>query len=403
MKTFLKWGGVAILLAALLLFVGCPIGEDKEEEPPVVEDPDDINESGVDFKSYTGNDVRAFWVRNSTSKRLIAFRGAVHKDNILGGIPNNGNLHGIQKSSALLNGSQEFSMILITEDDYIKNKSNIDKNDNTTLLTLQQNPFTRVYVFYNSNGDNSVQYEISSILGGTNKLNVINNTQAINIEVRIGGIYGPTLGYAPKGSLSTYLYVSERELDLFPVFKWYNEYLDIVETIYPMNANNKPWRKPIVFEDGVTEQYFDVQEAIDALNNRSSGVARLTIINNAAQAIRLRSGDSEIKSPTGIASIGVSSRRTVTIEMPKSGNDSATFADSIQIDNYWVGPIGEQVRIFNHEGASNFWLQADYEYYVYVTGDMNSSKEGDGYIKAVVITDVNSEEDGKPVKFELKL
>jgi len=382
MKKIIKWGGFAILLAALVLLVGA-CGEDNDPA------------SDVDWTNYQTDADRAFMVRNSTNKDLVAFKGSLSMTNILGGIPasSGAGSHGIKKNPALFTGNQEFAMIILTKEQF---EANIDN-----LSALEQTPFTRIYVFYNADGDNNVQYDISGRLGGGKIINIVNTSNSLNVEIRLGGIYGETIGYAPKGMFNTKLYVTDGDFDLFPVFKRYNALRDVVETIYPVAENGRAWRRALGFDDNVREVTFNVQDAINSLSARSSGVAWLVIVNQSDGAIQFLKGQSVVKTSTGVSYFNSGTSKTYSIEMPtvSIGQDqSGTFAANTLINGYQVGPVGASVPIKNKNGETEIWLDADWQYTVYVTGDSNSSAG----LTAVVETDKNAAQ-GAPVKVDISI
>ncbi|MDR0551991.1 MAG: hypothetical protein LBG72_08260, partial [Spirochaetaceae bacterium] len=112
------------------------------------------------FESH--NTDYSILVRNNTNFRLVAFKGDLRADALIGGIPAHAQGHGLPLNTTLFNKTEDFPMILLTEEQYKANKNNLQSQKNT--------PFTRVYVFYNKNGDNNVHYEISAGLGGSNSL-----------------------------------------------------------------------------------------------------------------------------------------------------------------------------------------------------------------------------------------
>jgi len=374
MKQFLKWGGIAILFAALVLFMGCPPGEDGGDDET----------AEVDWENYSGSD-RAFGVRNNTNKELVAFRSSLSAANLIGGVKGN-EIHYFKKSPVLTSGgTSDFPLILITKEDYVANKEN--------LSLLNNNPFTRIYVFYNGQGDNNVVYEISGRLGGNKIIQVGNNSQTLNVEIRLGGIYGDTIGYAPAGQLITKLYVTEGDFDLFPVFKRYNNVRDIVETLYPKAASGNPWWMPLGFDDGVDTAYFSVSQAIDALADMTSGVAWLVINNQTGSGIHLVKGTQVVTSPTGV-SYWNQGTKTFTIEMPyATAGTKENFAPSVLISSYTVGPNTQEKAIVDVEnGSATLNLLADYMYTVNVTGNHNA-----GNLKAIVEMRITEDpETGEP-------
>ena len=366
-----------MVIALIFIFGACDWGRDGNL------DRSDIDE--IDWTPYNSPDDRAFIVSNNTSKDLIAFKRTISKSNILGGIPANDKGHGIKKNATLLNGNQDFAMVLITKEDYVANKDN--------LASLENTPFTRIYVYYNANGDNNVVYEISGRLGGNKIIEVTNPSSTLNIEIRLGGIYGETIGYAPAGQLITRLRVDEGDFNLFPVFKRYNQTRDIVETIYPIGTNNRAWFQALAFDENNTIARINLQGAITALSTRTSGVAWFVINNSTNGAIHLAIGGQPVRTSTGISYFNTGTSKTFTIEMPNVPNSTNTFAESTQISNYSVGPDTLEVDIETTAGEKTFWIKSDYQYTVYVTGDSNSA---DG-LKAVVELDEEAA-NGAPVK-----
>jgi len=355
MKKQTKWGGyllILLLAMALILTIGaCQMGEDTDAA-------DD-----VDWTNYSGDD-RAFGVRNNTNKELVAFRSSLSKANLIGGVKGN-RVHYFKKSPVLTaGGTSDFPLILITKQDYVKNK-----ND---LAQLNNSPFTRIYVFYNGQGDNNVVYDISGRLGGNKIIQVGNSSQTLNVEIRLGGIYGDTIGYAPAGQLITRLFVTDGDFDLFPVFKRYNNVRDIVETIYPKAQSGNPWWFPLGFEDGVDTAYFNVSEAIAALDGITSGVAWLVINNQTGMGIHLVKGTQVVTSPTGV-SYWNQGTKTFIVEMPyASAGTKENFATSVLISSYKVGPNTQEKAIVDKEGNVELMLKNDMMYVVNVTGNHNA-------------------------------
>jgi len=368
MKQFkMKGGGLMVLLMviALTLTVGaCKTGTDGTGIP-------DDNE-GVDYRDYTTN--FAFLVTNNTSEDLVAFRGELNSGYILGGIPAGATQHGIRKNPALFNTTADFPMILITKQQYAKNKNN--------LIALKETPFTRVYVFYNhslADGTPNTKYQISGRIGGDFKLTVQNPTN-YNVELRLGGVNGETIGYAANGMLTTTLWVNEGDFNIFPVFKKYNVLRDTIETLYPQGASGYAWFQSLGFDSsapGGKEKTFNVKTAVDTLLSRTSGVAWLSIDNQTypSNAIHLKDGLNVIRTTAGVSYFdGI---KTFQIDMARTpvGN-SSTFASSRVINGYAVGPDGFEVPIFANIDATSapvggHTLDVDMLYTVTVTGDHN--------------------------------
>ena len=358
--TMKRGGGFIVLLAVIALAFA--VGACKTGTDGVTTNED---ASGVDFTNYTTD--AAFRVRNGTNQSLVLFKGNLQVGNILGGVPPNGGGDGWAisktKNQKHFSTTGEFALIVLTLDQYKENK---DK-----LYTQENTPFTRVYVFYNTAGENAILYDISDKLGGNFILSVENPT-SFNIELREGGVNGPTLGYAPAGMQATRLRVNAGDLDIFPVFKYYNAARNIVETIYPKGTSGRPWMDAYVFGDGyASPQVHDIREALKGISGRTSGVAYLKIVNSSTGAVRFYKGTTMVYNTAGISYMpngGVSTE--FEILMPGS-NDN--FDDKITISDYKVGPTGGAVPIVvKGTSTSTFELETDKSYTVTVTGSYNA-------------------------------
>jgi len=265
-------GMAPVFIIMTLVLTGCP-------------DPNggDLN-SGIDYTSYNTN--YSILVRNNTGQKLVAFKGALEASNLIGGIPAHAQGHALKKDPALFNRTEDFPLILITEAQYNANKS--------YLQALEQTPFTRIYVFYNANGDNTTNYDISGRLGGDKQL-IIENSTGMNVELRLGGIAGETIGYAPAGMIRTTLYMNGGDADIFPVFKRYNPLRDTIDVVYPKGTGNgQAWSAS--FSLTSEAQVFNVSAAFSN-TLRSTGVAWLVINNQTspAEAVRLYEGSTQRK------------------------------------------------------------------------------------------------------------
>jgi hypothetical protein len=102
-------------------------------------------------------------VRNYTNERLVAFKSGLSAQNMIGGIPaNSGAAHGLPLNTALFTASQDFPLLLITEEQYNAHKSN--------LQAIKEQLFGSIYAFYNAEGANENPFEISDRLGGANTI-----------------------------------------------------------------------------------------------------------------------------------------------------------------------------------------------------------------------------------------
>lgn len=306
---------------------------------------------GVDFTSHTSYSIR---VRNNSGQRLIAFKGELESDRLMGGIQTGGpyglsrDLFGVQ--------SEGFALILLTESQYLANKSN--------LKALKDTPFTRIYAFYNGGSPNESIYEISDRLGGNCTIK-IQNLSSLDVELRLNGIYGETIGFARSGMLNTTLYVNPADYLIFPVFVKYNAVRNDLITVYPKGATNLPWYKQQqVGEDGITSISFDVTDILQG-QTYSTGAAWLIIDNQATDTgVQLQKGDVVQVTPMGNSTINNGYSRTYQIDMAKVTGTNK-YAESANIGAYFVGRTGGMINI------GNFDLEADKVYKVTVTGSAN--------------------------------
>jgi len=325
--------------------------------------PDD----GVDFSPHNTN--YSILVRNNTGERLVAFKGDLIPEKLIGGIPAHATGHGLPNDPSLFDRTEDFPMILITEAQYEANISN--------LQSLRHTPFTRVYVFFNRSGDNTHVYEIANGLGGNNSLVVINASNSINVELRLGGAAGETIGYAPAGILETTLRLQDGNYNVFPVFKRYNTFRDVVETVYPQGiGSGYAWFQSYSFGEGVTSATMNLKTLLQSINF-TSGASWIVVDNQTTSAgIRFMEGTQVNATASGLTNIMTT--RTFQIDMPRVGNGYAT---SRTINNWSFGPPGFEKALQVGESdatpAGAITVDENTMYTVTVTGDHNA-----GTIKA---------------------
>jgi len=352
MKKIKRNAMFAFVLAAAILLFSC--GED-----PTPKDGD------LDFSSH--NTDYSILVRNGTGERLVAFKGELKAEALIGGIPAHANNHGLPKNLTLFDKTEDFPLIILTEKQYKDNKSN--------LISQRNTPFTRVYVFYNKSGDNTSVYEIADGLGGDNKLEIINASNSINVELRLNGVAGETIGYAPAGILNTTLRLQDGNYNIFPVFKRYNKTRDVVETVYPKGTgSNYAWFRSYSFGEGTDQASMNLKELLQA-TTFTSGAAWVVINNQTPGGIRFLEGSNVRKTASGLENIMNNVTRTFQIDMPKAGEGNK-YADSIVVANWKFGPSGFDVPLQTSESnpatVSSLTIEQGKMYTITVTGDHNN-------------------------------
>jgi hypothetical protein len=328
------------------------------------------DDDSVDFSSHNTN--YSILVRNNTGERLIAFKGDSQIGRIIGGIPAHAENHGLPNNPVLFDKTESFPLILLTEAQYNANINNLNSQKNT--------PFTRVFVFFNKNGDNTAVYEIASGLGGSNELKIINSSTSVNVELRLGGVAGETIGYAPAGILETTLRLQDGNYSVFPVFRRYNVFRDVVETTYPSGSGSGyAWFQSYSFGEGETSHTMNLKSLLQTITFTSG--AAWVVVNNQTTGggIRFLEGTTVRTTATGLENI--MSTRTFQIDMPKLTNNS--YADSVVVANWRFGPVGFDVplQISENDSAlvSTMTIEREKMYTVTVTGNHN-----EGTVKAWV-------------------
>jgi len=228
--------GMALLVMVSMFFVSC-------EQNAVSNESATNNESSeVDFTNHPPT-TAAFNVRNETPFTLVAFRDSVNLANLLGGIPAGSQNHGIWRNPVLFNVAGGVAMVLVTYEQFLANKGN--------LSVLNNAPLTRMLVFHNHEQGNLMHYTISGVLGGLHRL-VVNNPTSFNVDLRIGGIQGASLGFVPGAVQSATFYIIDGNINIFPVIRYFDPYRGTVVTFYPM-ASGQPVSFPFNVFDTVPQ------------------------------------------------------------------------------------------------------------------------------------------------------
>jgi len=336
------------------------------------------DKNNVDFSSHNTNYSILVW--NNTGERLVAFKGDLGPDTLIGGIPAHAQNHGLPNNLSLFDKTGSFPMILITETQYNANKNN--------LASLKDTPFTRIFVFFNKQGDNTTVFRINSGLGGRNEFRIINSSKSINIEIRSGGPSGETIGFAPAGMLQTTLWMQDGDYDIFPVFVRYNAVRDIVEEIYPEGtASNYAWYRSYSF-DGGPPVIMNLKDLLSTVHF-SSGAAWVVVNNQSSGGVQFFTGTTQYTTPSGVRNI-MSTPVTFQINMPRIGS---VYDDTITVANWSFGATAHSVPLQESESDSTIktsvTLERDKMYTVTVTGDHNA-----GTLKAWIssVVDIPADE-----------
>jgi len=373
MKRVKMVGGIVLAALMVLLIGACDLNFGKDEEPGP-----NTNASGVDYTNHERD--FSIKVSNLTTKNVVAFHSRLELGRMVGGVSATTSNVGLKNDVNLFTATpQEFKLIFITEEQFTANKSN--------LAAIGDAYFTQVFVYWNGRaGDNQKVYEISDKLGGDYQLQIMNPSNKFDVELRVGGIAGPILGFAPKGIINTKLNVGMGDLIIFPVFKYLNTTREVVETIIPKLPNGNPWYSSYNFEGSSNDlQVFNLQQALAGVTTTTTTGAAWLIIRNdfVGGAVAFIKGTSLQRTQMGTSSWNSGTSREFVIEMPSVSSSTGSWATSVQVSNYSVTANGvETASIQTAEGATTFELQVDKSYTVYVTGQPGGL--GADALKAVV-------------------
>jgi hypothetical protein len=320
-------------------------------------------------------------VRNNTGENLVAFKGDLQANRLIGGIPAHAQNHGLPKNLELFDKTEDFPLILLTKTQYEANKSNLQSQKNYA--------FTRVYVFYNKSGDNTVVYELAEGLGGNNALTIV-NPSTLNVELRVGGPAGETLGYAPAGITETVLKVNDGNYLIYPVFKRYNRTRDVVDTVYPKGGSGLPWYQTYSFGEGHDQDSMRLSELLAGLS-MTSGVAWIVVDNQSeSSGISFYEGAIPYRTASGLEYIPTNAPRTFQIDMPRASNNN--YAESRSVSNWGFGtPTNKaslQTSATDTTPVTTFTVERDKMYTITVTGDHNAGTL-EAYISSTTTVDVS--------------
>jgi len=328
---------LAMVVALGFVMVSCELGEGTGDD-------------GV-FAASNGDSVK---VSNQTKTDLVAFKGSIEKKNLIGGVRAGATNHALKNGSNLGKDPAQFKMIFITGDQYNKGY-----NKDTAM-------FTQMYVFWNGNvGDNSKTYEISQYLGGQYEIQIW-NTSNYDVEFRVGGIAGATLGYAPAGMTQTKLRAGAGDYIVYPIFQRHNTLRDTIDTVVPRYDNGNAIGWEVEFGTNKLPVSLNLQSALDKMKIQKLGAACVIIDNQAGSGVRFYQGLIPMVTPSGNYSI--MQQQAFTIDMPTSP-DGKSFQASRNISNFKVSNMGFEAPVKDQNGETTFTLLTDKVYTITVSGD----------------------------------
>jgi len=360
-----KAWGMSVIAFIFGLILGC-----------YADDSSPSTTGNVDYTSH--NTDYSILIRNNTSERLVAFKGELKAETLIGSIPTKTKDHGLPKNPALFDKTEDFLLILLTEAQYNAYKSN--------LGLLRNTPFTQVYVSYKQGGSNSTLYEIAGCLGGSNGL-VISNSSSVNVELRVNSVAGEILGFVPAATFNTIFNLQDGKYTIFPIFKRYNQFRDTVETVYPKEPDSdNAWFKEITVSGGETCNW-NLEDLLQS-TTFTSGVAWVYIENQTSGEISFLNGLVYVMTASGRHEISSGESTTFQVDMPKTADGK--YADSVVVSNWKFGPFGFGVALQTSETdaapVTSLIIERDKMYVVTVTGN-HSDNTLKAYVSKIIDID----------------
>jgi hypothetical protein len=281
----------------------------------------------VDWNSYTEAGSFVFRVRNNTNKRLVAFKGNLTSTNLIGGVDSRENEHGFKKDSNIFGSvSEDFPLILITEEQYNANVGN--------LAVLEKTPFTRIYAYYNAVGSNETVYEINEGLGGEYTLQVTPSIRW-NAELRLSGVHGTTLGYVTKEQYDTSFKMNTGFYQVFPVVRQYNAFRNQIVSFYPKWPDGSARSVGVGLDSANPIANINIHELLQGVT-MSTGSAFIIVDNQSSSGVQLF-GPSNIAQMTSTGSNFVNMNRAMMFQVNMVQLGDNKYAEKQSISAYKIG------------------------------------------------------------------
>lgn len=375
------------ITAVILVFslYSCELGNDNDKDNSSLA----INEP--DPKSYPINQA-AFGINTDFDEKTVHYLGEYSEDTMLGVAPANAREHFFSKEKFTSTGV--YKILVQRYSDYL-----IYQNDLSSPSLRNSPPFASYFVFYNQFGTNEIVIDLAREAGGENILRVINPSTSLNISLQLGGVAGRTLGVAPAKYLETSLKVDDGNLNIFPKILRHNKLRDVLEEVFPTNADGSPWYITLSMGDFgngyVLRDYTLFMRDVLRGLTLSSGMSYIIIDNQVSNGsgVRFLEGGSVHRTLSGLENAMPGIPLTHGITMPTVNNANTTnYAEFRVIQNILVGPAGSEVVLSKGQDdptpLGSLEIQRDMVYTITVTGDHNQGTLR-AWVSSVVKFDVS--------------
>jgi hypothetical protein len=347
--------------------------------------------NGIEYTDFTNYSVK---VKNETSQNVVCFHNTPREGNLISGVKA-GAAIGLKKND-LFTSTHDFILFVVTEDDYVANKNN--------LQALDRTPFATVYAYYNAEADKTtanMEYKISANMGGQYCI-YINNNENYNVELRQNGLYGESLAFAGAYTTQTKINMIDGHYEIFPVFRKYHRKTGEIITSFPKyTKDGKDY--PVFFafdlDPDNPEQEFNTSSWFDPKMFNASvtpSAAYVAIHNgNNGTGVSLYKGANMPAATTSTGGKSINSGKTLTFEVPMTSLGAGRYSTSANISGWNIGTSMNKIAIDAQE------LEAGKMYYIEVAGnnyvDLTATwKTKDG----VIVADATNFDDEEPTQFK---
>lgn len=353
---------LGVFLAMSLLVFGASCSDDEDDSGHMSDD--------VDYGVYdaTNGSIR---VKNNTSKNMVCFFGQPSAGHVLGGVRPDSTTYLKKDSTIFGSESTDFMLYVVTEEDY----KQYYKSDPKTLDT---NPYTMMYAFYNANSTNENIYSISKLLGGGYKF-VVQNGTSYSVEFRNNSLDGEILGYIGPDSYNKAFHVSQGDYLMFPVFKKYDKNIGEIVSTYPKystgNLAGKVKSVSFSLDSDTPEQGFTTLDWVNDINFVPSA-AYIKIVNSASDSgVQLYTGATATAYVNSLGSKNINTGKSLTFAITMDKLADNTYEDSLVTSQYRVGTermASADMAYLSGDANTTFTYKAGYLYTFTITGDQSN-------------------------------
>jgi hypothetical protein len=120
-------------ICVVLPLAGCILNAGDKDDG----DATGANTTGIDWTSYETAESYSIRVKNESNRDLVAFKGSIAAENLIGGVKKNEGDHGLPLNASLFTANTDFVLVFLTLEDYTAYKDN--------LKARNEVPFARVF------------------------------------------------------------------------------------------------------------------------------------------------------------------------------------------------------------------------------------------------------------------